>query len=1096
MPSPFIVGFGFIGDIGASDLPASTPPIYGTGISVPQVPSANYFGASIWSQTIINGLIGTAFSLGQNPSRGQIDNAVGLYAQKAIKDGGIFSALIPGAKTGFLNADTYQHVSYGSGIGHTDTDLPPEFVGNLNGVLAAYNQLQTSSQLKGGIIFDYIPGDKVVIFGALSNKDVQLGAGNNIFMASSVMPVYSYAILQVGPQFNYQDQLDNKSTAEIFYPSAQGLYGTNTITAGNGNNLIYYDSSFQTIKTGSGNNVFAPSFGSFNWAANYLQVSATGNLEVVAGPSQSMLFTPTPISAMPSGNATTDNIYYSVTNWEGLTVKGSPPNLSLSAQFNRAFLNYVGPGGGGAPNTPSNAGRVDGSKANNIGGETIYGGSGSDTFYGADPTFYGAIPIEAVGTGSNANRFVYVLPTGNSTNERFSLQNFTTITMLGGGGNNSFYLGNPTTINTDASQYSFPFSYIISASHDYIATESIRGTLGFGTSVSAASNINLNLTTDVNSYISQTLSFTPDPSLGNTTKDNATQALAVGKAMYAGYKAVSMFGGPVTFGIADIASSLVDLTSNIVKLIEGNKTPPAPVNISTTMLSQPLGNWQKTVLINDWNPFVKINIDVTPTIANPNGRSNWANAQLKIGNPENITGSDPGVNISYTQADSKEFAILRLTGLGDPRYGYYSYDFTQLNQNLPFAVLTGSYKEITQNNLNFFGTIDNGTQAINALNNYQAGNGFIFSSSASPTTAMFGASQSKSFYWSDLAALGQKTLADAQAAASHLSVEFDSRSLGWYWDVKLLSTSTLANPLTDNANSKLWIKSSGNWTYYSFDTINTKTFAFENSLLAHTYYQVGSNSNAQISLEQASVNKTVLALDSIYKFAPNITDFNTKTLTGTNQIVNISAATQGGKSGFDIFYRLDPKDLGSKVVEIFTYQGADGKAVTVNAASDQVSLAAVKSAITVDQVVQLSTLPSIGIKANGALNNSGVNSLSGLDKVAATDAKIVANLVETLYRDVLGRAPDSGGASYFANQLSAGVSKSAVLTSLINSSELQSQFSTDVNYIRNVYYHLLGRTADSGGLDYWLNQANTTSRSDIVKLIANSTEHAVLINPS
>jgi hypothetical protein len=141
-------------------------------------------------------------------------------------------------------------------------------------------------------------------------------------------------------------------------------------------------------------------------------------------------------------------------------------------------------------------------------------------------------------------------------------------------------------------------------------------------------------------------------------------------------------------------------------------------------------------------------------------------------------------------------------------------------------------------------------------------------------------------------------------------------------------------------------------------------------------------------------------------------------------------------------------------------------------------------------------LHSIGIKANGALNNSGVNSLSSLDKVATADAKIVANLVETLYRDVLGRAPDSGGANFFANQLSNGTSKSLVLTSLLNSSELQSQFSTDVNFIRTAYYHLLGRTADSSGLDYWLNQANIISRSDIVTLIGSSAEHLNLIHPS
>ena len=48
----------------------------------------------------------------------------------------------------------------------------------------------------------------------------------------------------------------------------QGSKGSNTINTGNGNSIIYYDSSFSQIKTGNGNNTFVPSFGSFNWAYN------------------------------------------------------------------------------------------------------------------------------------------------------------------------------------------------------------------------------------------------------------------------------------------------------------------------------------------------------------------------------------------------------------------------------------------------------------------------------------------------------------------------------------------------------------------------------------------------------------------------------------------------------------------------------------------------------------------------------------------------------------------------------------------------------------------------------------------------------------
>jgi hypothetical protein len=70
------------------------------------------------------------------------------------------------------------------------------------------------------------------------------------------------------------------------------------------------------------------------------------------------------------------------------------------------------------------------------------------------------------------------------------------------------------------------------------------------------------------------------------------------------------------------------------------------------------------------------------------------------------------------------------------------------------------------------------------------------------------------------------------------------------------------------------------------------------------------------------------------------------------------------------------------------------------------------------------------------------------------------------YEDLLGRAPDSGGLTYWSAQLASGMSRSVVAYDITTSTEYRDDLISDY------YEYYLGRPSDSGGLTYWVAQLN------------------------
>jgi hypothetical protein len=78
-----------------------------------------------------------------------------------------------------------------------------------------------------------------------------------------------------------------------------------------------------------------------------------------------------------------------------------------------------------------------------------------------------------------------------------------------------------------------------------------------------------------------------------------------------------------------------------------------------------------------------------------------------------------------------------------------------------------------------------------------------------------------------------------------------------------------------------------------------------------------------------------------------------------------------------------------------------------------------------------------------------------------------AGFLSAVYHDVFGRDIDPFAASVLGNQLAAGVSRSTIVASLLNSLEAKQAL------VRDDYLHILNRPADPVGLDF---QANALLR--------------------
>jgi hypothetical protein len=122
--------------------------------------------------------------------------------------------------------------------------------------------------------------------------------------------------------------------------------------------------------------------------------------------------------------------------------------------------------------------------------------------------------------------------------------------------------------------------------------------------------------------------------------------------------------------------------------------------------------------------------------------------------------------------------------------------------------------------------------------------------------------------------------------------------------------------------------------------------------------------------------------------------------------------------------------------------------------------------------------------------------LSGLSRGAFAAAILASteyrrDLVNDYYETFLGRAGDSGGLAYWVAQLNARASDQSVLAAILGSGQFYANSgSTPVGFVTALYTKLLGRAPDSGGLAFWTNQLSSGAiRGALAGAILGSSEY-------
>lgn len=108
-----------------------------------------------------------------------------------------------------------------------------------------------------------------------------------------------------------------------------------------------------------------------------------------------------------------------------------------------------------------------------------------------------------------------------------------------------------------------------------------------------------------------------------------------------------------------------------------------------------------------------------------------------------------------------------------------------------------------------------------------------------------------------------------------------------------------------------------------------------------------------------------------------------------------------------------------------------------------------------------------------------------------------AAVVTTLYNTYLGRSPDPGGLDFYANTLASGAVSPAELAANIANSPEGTQYTWSLEaIIQDIYWSELGRTADSGGLQYYVDVLRRGINAALIRAGIRSSEEAAAYRAS
>ena len=99
-------------------------------------------------------------------------------------------------------------------------------------------------------------------------------------------------------------------------------------------------------------------------------------------------------------------------------------------------------------------------------------------------------------------------------------------------------------------------------------------------------------------------------------------------------------------------------------------------------------------------------------------------------------------------------------------------------------------------------------------------------------------------------------------------------------------------------------------------------------------------------------------------------------------------------------------------------------------------------------------------------------------------------LVTDLYFSLLDRAPDPAGLASWRNQLQQGMGRQAAIVAFLDSAEYTGKHPQDEAFVDSLYRRLLGRPPDTPGLQFWVQQLQTgTPRFEVARGFVLSEEY-------
>jgi hypothetical protein len=850
----------------------------------------------------------------------------------------------------------------------------------------------------------------------------------------------------------------------VAYPSPVGAFGSNTLSLGNGNNLVYYDSSFRSIDAGSGNNVFIPSFGSFNWSIDWVSGWHKDAPEVGIA-KRWLLDGKQLISPMPwdksivnpiDGTVVKPNKYVEVAKAFAADPKRDSHNYyytistynEAGASFSKTWLNGELPKSDD-PITTYNP-------VNRLGGVTLKAKGGNNVFYGFDPRLWDHLHEKDKGATTTALK----LPSDQSA--RAAQHQWNAMNMIGGRGNNIFNLGNVIDdITSNSRFYNGNYSYRISLTHEDIFNSSVdvnNQGLRFAnatdpvTGQPLTSTVNLTLKADPTTIevLAQQAEGEKDTrseqwsawngginllskAIGNTSKINedfvkySSLALPGDKPWVTTSPVFQTLVRAVPF--VDTALAISGAVLGIVNLFKKSKpVKPPQEEIKALYLEQPLDQAFKAVLINDWHPGTKINIMLPPS-----NTSAWGSLTFEVYNPNPQSGRNTGsgvyLNLNQTTSSSntntgntKDFPLVVLENVGKPsdNFGYYSYDF-ESSDGISVA-LASNFKEISANNFALFGRLPapesiegtNGKILSRADTNFPIGfkhrspNNFdMRNDTDNYSNFNTGKDFYSKYYFNNVDDISGDVLkTNIRSWTSNISIEYDSRSNGYYWQPVLkvdysnpdLAAITDPNRVElDYEKSKLWIETrdpvNGRqaWTSFSYGSFATNTQAYRYSLLASTFYYVKGSEGDQLITSR--IERDAM-LKQFQELVPDLSSVNQESITDLRQrllllqqIKSVTESTRkiGLKSYKGILVGFDTADIQDNLVEASIFIYRDG--ATIRAVEAAPTSSIIETEPTPGNTTRLTTastllvsIPTVNgaTSSEGNLQDSDISMLGGL----------------------------------------------------------------------------------------------------------------------